>query len=203
MVDAYTKTPSEDDYEAVQRCKKGDLHAFQGLVERYQKKMLNIAYRMIGDYEGACDVVQDSFLSAYRAIGKFRGDARFSTWLSGIVVNTAKNYLKHTVRLGRHEVHSIDTPVETEDGTVNYDPPSDQPSAVEQLERKEVQEKVQQCIACLDEEFREVVILRDIEGFTYDEIGEMLRIPDGTVKSRLFRARENLKNCLKKVFGDL
>ena len=79
------------DYEAVTACQKGDVAAFEALVEKYQKKMLNIAYRMTGDYDDACEIVQEAFLSAYRAIRKFRGEARFSTWLYGIVVNHAKN----------------------------------------------------------------------------------------------------------------
>ncbi len=193
----------DEDYELVCLSQKGDLDAFGNLVERHQKNMVNIAYRMLGDYEGACDVVQDAFLSAYKAIGKFRGDAMFSTWLYRIVVNTSKNHLKQIrVRLQR-EGPSIDTPVETEEGELRNDPPDPAPSIAEQFEKKEVQARVQSCINSLEDEYREVLVLRDIQGFSYDEISYILKIPDGTVKSRLFRARDVLKDRLKNVIGDL
>jgi RNA polymerase sigma-70 factor (ECF subfamily) len=184
---------ADDDAEFVSRCQRGDIDAFEVLVKRHQKKMLNIVYRITGDYDDACEVVQEAFLSAYRAIRKFRGDAKFSTWLTGITVNHAKNRLRQTQSRSYHEVVSIDDPVETEI------------SAIEQLEQKEVQEKVQECIGGLDKDQREVLVLRDIEEFSYDEIGRILKIPGGTVKSRLSRARNALKDCLKmkKVIGDL
>lgn len=193
----------DEDYELVCLSQKGDLHAFGDLVEKHQKNMVNIAYRMLGDYEGACDVVQDAFLSAYKAIGKFRGDAMFSTWLYRIVVNVSKNHMKQIrVRL-RREGPSIDVPRETEEGELMNDPPDPAPSVAEQFEKKEVQAKVQSCISSLDNEYREVLVLRDIQGFSYGEISYILKIPDGTVKSRLFRARDVLKDRLKNVVGDL
>ncbi len=98
---------------------------------------------------------------------------------------------------------SIDDPAETEDGQLKRDPPAQEPSVVEQLEKKEVQVKVQGCMNLLDDEYREVLVLRDVQGFSYEEIRDILKIPDGTVKSRLFRARDALKECLKKALGDL
>jgi RNA polymerase sigma-70 factor (ECF subfamily) len=103
----------------------------------------------------------------------------------------------------RREGASIDDPVETEEGEIRRDPPSPEPSVLERLEKREVQEKVQACINSLEGEYREVLILRDIQGFTYDEIRDTLHIPDGTVKSRLFRARDTLRDRLKDVFGEL
>ena len=203
--DEKDRVPADDDTEFVSRCQRGDIDAFEVLVTRHQKKMLNIVYRITGDYDDACEVVQESFLSAYRAIRKFRGDAKFSTWLTGITVNHAKNRLKQTQSRSYHEVLSLDDPVETESGQITLDPPSQEASAIEQLEQKEVQEKVQECIGGLDKDQRAVLVLRDIEEFSYDEIGRILKIPDGTVKSRLSRARDALKDCLKlkKVIGDL
>jgi len=98
---------------------------------------------------------------------------------------------------------SIDHPKETEDGPLSNDPPAQEPSVLEQLEKREVQTKVQECIRSLDEEYREVLVLRDLQGFSYEEIGGILKIPDGTVKSRLFRARDALKDSLKRTLGDL
>jgi RNA polymerase sigma-70 factor (ECF subfamily) len=193
----------DEDDKLVGLCRKGDVDAFGVLVERHQRRMINIAYRMIGDYEAACDVVQEAFLSAYKAIRKFKGEASFSTWLYRIVINAAKNRRKRMRTRRRWEGVSLDDPVETEEGQFKSDPPSPEPSVLDQIEKKEVQAKVQACIASLDQEYREVLVLRDIQGFSYDEIRDILKIPDGTVKSRLFRARDGLKDCLKRLLGDL
>jgi len=192
----------DEDLEFVTLCQRGDVDAFRPLVERHQKKMLNIAYRMMGDYEAASEVVQDAFLHAYKAIRKFRGEARFSTWLCRIVINLSKNRIRQMKTQSEREGVSLDAPIETEDGQVSQDPPSGEPSALEQMERKEVQTAVQMCINALESDYREVLVLRDIQGLSYDEIGEILEIPGGTVKSRLFRARDALKEDLKKVFGE-
>lgn len=194
---------TDGDYELVCSCQKGDMDAFGMLVEKHQRKMLNIAYRMIGDYEAACEVVQDAFLSAHKSIRKFRGDAKFSTWLYRIVINVSKNRMRQIKALLQREGPSMDHPVDREDGPFRYDPPDQGPSALEQLERNEVRVKVQECINSLDDEHREVLVLRDIQGFSYDEICDILGLPDGTVKSRLFRARDALRDRLKAVFGDL
>jgi RNA polymerase sigma-70 factor (ECF subfamily) len=193
----------DEDHEFVSACQRGDVNAFQPLVEKYQKKMLNLAYRMTGDYEEACEIAQEAFLSAYRAITKFRGEARFATWLYGITINHARNRMKQMESRSRYEVASLDDPVETENGRLSHDPPSDEAPIVQQLEKKEIQTRVQQCINSLDAEHREVLILRDIQGFSYEEIRDILKIPDGTVKSRLFRARDAMKHCLQTVISDL
>jgi RNA polymerase sigma-70 factor (ECF subfamily) len=192
---------TDEDYEFVSLCKKGDTDAFEVLVKKHQKRMLNIAYRMTGNYEEACDIVQDAFVSAYKSIRSFRGKAKFSTWLCTIVMNLSKNRLKQLKTQLHHEKFSIDDP--TNNGQIRGELASSGLSALESLEKKDVHEKVQECINSLDEEFREVLILRDIQGFSYDEINNLLEVPEGTVKSRLFRAREALKDCLKNVIGDL
>jgi RNA polymerase sigma-70 factor (ECF subfamily) len=173
------------------------------LVEKYQKRMLNMAYRMTGDYEEACEVVQEAFLSAYRTIRTFRGEASFATWLYAITMNHARNRIKQVTSRARHEQTTLDDPVETQDGSYTNEPQSRETLALEQLERKEVQEKVQECISSLDKEYREVLVLRDIQGFSYEEISDILTLPDGTVKSRLFRAREMMKERLQQHLGDL
>jgi RNA polymerase sigma-70 factor, ECF subfamily len=201
--DIQNPAAADEDHESVSACQKGDVDAFEFLVKKYQKKMLNIAYRMTGDYEEACEIVQEAFLSAYLAIKKFREEARFATWLYGITVNHAKNRMKQTQSRSRYEVPSLDDPVETGNGQLAYDPPSEEVPIVEHLEKKEIQAKVQECINSLDDEYREVLVLRDIQGFSYEEIRGTLMIPDGTVKSRLFRARDAMKNCLARVIRDL
>jgi len=193
----------DEDAEAVSLCKEGNVDAFESLVGKYQKKMFNIAYRMIGNYEDACEIVQDTFVSAYKGVKNFEGKARFSTWLYAIVVNLSRNRLRQLKIQRSREAFSIDDPVGADDAEVKREIASYEPSILERLERKDVQRNVQDCIDTLDNELKEVLVLRDIQGFSYDEITDMLKIPVGTVKSRLFRAREALKDCLKKVMGKL
>lgn len=202
VTDALNRMTDDEDAAAVLRCRKGDADAFEVLVERHQRRMLNVAYRMTGDYDEACDVVQEAFLSAWRAIRSFRGEAKFSTWLYGIVVNHARTRLKKAQALSRHERTSIDDPAGPEGEGPRRGAPDCGESADERLEKKEIEARVQKCIEELDAEHREVIILRDIQGFTYEEIGCMLNLPEGTVKSRLFRARAALKNCLVRVLGE-
>ena len=194
---------TDEDYELVSSCKKGDVDAFEVLVKKHERRMLNIAYRMIGNYEEACEIVQDAFVSAYRNLKGFKGKSKFSTWLYTIVMNLSKNRLKQLKTQLHREKFSMDNPILTNDGQIKVEPASSEPSALEKLEKRDVQQKVQGCINSLDDEFREVLILRDIQGFSYGEISDLLKAPEGTVKSRLFRAREAVKDCLKNVIGDL
>ena len=194
---------SDDDSGLVARCQKGSVDAFEILVERHQKKMLNVAYRVTGDYDDACEAVQEAFLAAYRSIRGFKGNAKFSTWLTSITLNHARNRVRQAWSRARHEAVSLDDPVETGSGSLLYDPPSREDSAIDRLERVEVREKVSECVGALEDEYREVLVLRDMEGYSYDEIGGILKVPDGTVKSRLYRARSAVKDCLKKAMGDL
>ena len=195
--------PSDDDAGLVTRSRQGDLDAFEQLVAKHQKRMLNIAYRLIGDYDEACEVVQDAFVSAHRNIKKFRGDSKFTTWLTAITVNLSKNRLKQLISRKYHEAYSLDDPVETNDGEVTIDPLSKDPSVLDRLEKSDVQSSVQNCIKALDPAFREVLVLRDLQDLSYEEIGNLLKLHGGTVKSRLFRAREMVKDCLKRVMGEL
>jgi RNA polymerase sigma-70 factor (ECF subfamily) len=197
-------TPSRDDSaELVSLSQQGDLSAFEGLVIKHQKRMLNIAYRIVGDYEDACEVVQDAFVAAYKNIRTFRGQAKFSTWLTSIIVNLSKNRLKQVRSRQGHEVFSLNDPIQTVDGELSMDPPSRDLSVLDRMEKRDVQARVQDCIKALDPDFREVLVLRDLQEFSYEEIADMLKVRDGTVKSRLFRARETVKDCLKKTMGEL
>lgn len=194
---------TDEDTEIVSLCKKGDTDAFEVLVNKYQKKMLNIAYRMIGDYDDACEIVQDAFVSAFKNMRHFRAEAKFSTWLYTIVVNLSKNRLKQLTVKGHREELTLDSPMNPDDKQLRREPVSGEPSVLENIEKRETQKVVQGCIKSLDYEFREVIVLRDIQGFSYEEVSDMLKLKEGTVKSRLFRAREALKNCLKRAIGDL
>jgi len=182
---------------------KGDLDAFEALVNRHQKRLFNIAFRISGSLEDAAEITQDAFVAAFRHIGSFKGEAKFSTWLTAIVINHAKNRLKQTRSRERREAYSLDEPIRTEDGMLLPDPPSKGPSTLDRLEQRDRDKAVQDCINRLDQDFREVIVLRDMQDFSYDEIGNMLKVREGTVKSRLSRAREAVKECLKKVLGNI
>ena len=197
------QTIVDDDADRVSSCKKGDLAACEQLVRKYEKKMFNIAFRIAGDYEDAGEIVQDAFVSAYRGMGSFRGAAKFSTWLTSITVNLAKNRLKQVRGIRRHEQFSLDDPLPTADGGLKQDPPSTDPPVHELLEKRDVQLKVQHCINTLEPDFKEVLVLRDLQDFSYEEISAILKVQTGTVKSRLFRAREAVKDCLKRAMGEL
>ena len=193
----------DEDSRYVALCNSGEPQAFEILVKRHQKKMFNIAYRMTGNYDDAADIVQDSFLSAYKALKNFRGEAKFSTWLYGIVVNHARNRIRYTNGKKYHEPVSLDGDPSDEDGLKPIEARSGDAPVIDMLVRKETQEKVQRCIDGLEKDHREILVLRDIHGFSYEEITVMLGLAEGTVKSRLSRARSAIRESFKKVFGDL
>lgn len=194
---------TDNDATLVLSSQKGDMAAFESLVVRHQKRMLNIAFRLINDYDEACEVVQDAFVSAYKNIRSFRGDAKFTTWLTTITLNLSKNRLKQIKSRQGHVSYTLDDPLWADDSELTRDPPSKEPSALDRLEKQDVQGKVQDCIKALEPEHREVLILRDMQDFSYDAIGGMLNMQEGTVKSRLFRARAAVRDCLKKAMGEL
>lgn len=203
MATADANSGSDDDAALARAAQQGDLSAFESLVIRHQRRLFNIAYRITGSREDAADAVQDAFLAAYRHIRSFRGDAKVSTWLISIGINHAKNRLKQTRNRELREARSLDEPIRTEEGELLPDPPSAGPSTLDRLEQRDRHRAVQQCIRALDTEFRAVIVLRDLQDLSYEEIGSSLGIREGTVKSRLFRAREAVKECLKKALGSL
>ncbi|MDB4894064.1 MAG: polymerase ECF-type sigma factor [Firmicutes bacterium] len=182
----------------VERAKRGDVQAFEQLISQYEKKVFNTAYRLTGNYEDAADVAQEAFLRAYSSIPEFRGDSSFATWLFRIVHNACLDELR---KRKRQRATSLDETVAGEDGEMDRQlavaDASDGPEQA--LERVEVQRTVQESISALDEEYRLVVVMRDIQGYSYNEIADALGINLGTVKSRLNRAR----NALKEMFGSL
>lgn len=190
-----------DDAALAEACRNGDLAAFESLVERHQRMMVNIAFRMTGVYEDACDIVQDAFIAAWRKIGDFRGEAKFSTWLTAIVVNLSRNRLQQTQQKSRREAYSLNAPLPGSDNGSLPDPPSGARSVLEQLEEAELRRFLQHCIEALTPEFREVLVLRDMQDMSYEEVGGALQLREGTVKSRLFRARDAVKDCLKRAVG--
>jgi RNA polymerase sigma-70 factor (ECF subfamily) len=165
--------------------------------------MINVAFRMTGVYEDACDIVQDAFMAAWRKIGDYRGEALFSTWLTAIVINLSRNRLQQIQQRTRREAYSLNAPFPGGDGDSVPDPPSGARSVLEQLEEAELRLFLQHCIDRLTPEFREVLVLRDMQELSYDEVAAALKLREGTVKSRLFRAREAVKECLKRTVGSV
>jgi RNA polymerase sigma-70 factor (ECF subfamily) len=186
-----------DDAALVEASRKGDLSAFECLVNRHQRMLINVAFRTTGVYEDACDIVQDAFISAWRKLGDYRGEAKFSTWLTAIVINLSRNRLQQMRQHQRREAYSLNTPLPGGDDAP--DPPSGARSVLDQLEEAELRLHLQHCIDALTPEFREVLVLRDMQEMSYEEVGSTLKLREGTVKSRLFRARDAVKDCLKKA----
>ena len=184
--------------EVIERCKAGDPGAFAEMVLQSQKKVFNIAYRMLGNAEEAKDMAQEVFLSVFESIKDLKEEVKFNAWLTQITLNHCRNRWKYLKRRQYFRTDSLDDPVETEDGSVPkaiYDP-ADNPEI--HLEKKMIQRLVQRGLLELTEEQRELVVLRDLQGFSYEEIGESLRLPEGTIKSKLHRARMNLKEILER-----
>ena len=191
-----------DDMALAEACRSGDLAAFEQIVKRHQRMLLNVAFRITGVYEDACDIVQDAFIAAWKKIGDFRGEARLSTWLTAIVVNLSRNRLQQMRTKARAEAYSLNAPLAGSDCELVPDPPGNAPSVLERMEEAELRQALQRCISALTAEFREVLVLRDMQELSYEEVGGALGLREGTVKSRLFRAREAVRDCLRRAVGN-
>ncbi|MBI2571967.1 MAG: sigma-70 family RNA polymerase sigma factor [Candidatus Schekmanbacteria bacterium] len=186
------------DEELVMIAVQGNTTAFDELVRRHERAAFNVAYRMLGSYDEASDLVQDAFLRAYRALATFRQDAAFSTWLHRILVNLCINRRKRWKVWRRKQTVSLDEPLGDEDGpTVGDMLSGDVPSPHDTVVSEQQARRIQHAIAELAPDHRAIVILRDIEGRAYDEIAAILEISEGTVKSRLNRARARLRKSLE------
>ena len=188
----------DPDVELIQEFLKGKEEAFNRLVLSYQNKVYGLCYRITGNLDEAEEVAQEVFITIYKSLKDFRGDSRFSTWLYRITVNHCKNRMKYLGRRGYYQSESYDQPVEMEDGEVARQIETEDMDALSKLEQKEVQGLVQAKINELEEEHREVILLRDMEGLSYEEIADILGLAEGTVKSRIHRARLELKEKLEK-----
>ncbi len=190
----------DQDGEVVKRSVEGDTEAFNVLVEKYYRKIYNLAYRFVGDSEEANDLAQEIFTAAFQNLSKFRGDAKFSTWLFQIATNRGKNKFKYLKRRG-YFVNRGQSDTDDERDYLQKAVPDHSTNPEDLLAGKQIQKVVQDAINELDPDHKEIVILRDIEGFSYEEIARMLNLPEGTTKSRLHRARMVVKEKLKKVLS--
>jgi RNA polymerase sigma-70 factor, ECF subfamily len=191
-VSRHTKYSEQLDEDLVLRVQQGDKSAFDFLVIKYQHKIIQLVNRYVKDPSEAQDVAQEAFIKAYRALGNFRGDSAFYTWLYRIAINTAKNYLVSRSR------RSSDYQVDIQDAEALENAP--QLQGMETPERlllnQEIIDTIKIAIDKLPEEMRTAIMLREFEGMSYEEIAEAMDCPVGTVRSRIFRAREAIDNKL-------
>lgn len=181
------------DQMLVARVQRGDKAAFDALVRKYQHRIIKLVSRYVHDSSEALDVAQEAFIKAYRAIPGFRGDSAFYTWLYRIAINTAKNYLAAESR------HPMDHDVDLRDPE-QYEVQarlSDMDTPERLLLTEEIQRTVEHAIEGLPEELRTAIVLREIEGMSYEEIAQTMACPVGTVRSRIFRAREAIDGKLR------
>lgn len=195
------KNSLDEDTVLVASWRRGEISSFELLVGKYQKRMFNIAFRITGDYDDACEVTQDAFVAAYRGIAAYRGEACLSTWLTSITLNLSRNRLQELQAKGQNEVYSLDSLVHVEDCSPAHERALPVPSALEQLELHAIHERLKECIKALSVEFRETIVLRDLHNYSFDEICAILKAREGTIKSRLFRAREIVNEYMKQAAG--
>ena len=185
--------PSQQmDHELVARVQRGDSKAFDLLVRKYQHRIVALIGRYVSDWSECQDVAQEAFLRAYRAMGSFRGDAQFYTWLHRIAVNTAKNHLVANGR--RPPTDDIDVAdAEQYDSGIRL---RDNDTPERELMRQQMEQTVMRAVEALPEELRTAITLREVEGLSYEEIAARMDCPIGTVRSRIFRAREAIEQEL-------
>ena len=188
---------SRADIELIRAVQAGDLAAFDELVLKHKNRLFNLVYWFLGDYQDANDCAQETFIKVFKSIKNFRFESAFSTWLYRIAVNTCKNKLKSSAYRWKKKTVSL----ETSNGSKNSNPFSEivngSPTPVMALEKKERMIRIQKAINSLPEEQNQVVVLRDIQGLSYQDISDITGLNLGTVKSRLARGRLELKNKLK------
>jgi RNA polymerase sigma-70 factor (ECF subfamily) len=180
----------------IRKLRERDETAFREIVETYGDRVYNLTYRMLGNREEAEDLSQEVFITVFKSIDSFRGDSKFSTWLYRIAVNHCKNRIKYLARRHDRDQSEYDEEALREQAAGAATAPNPSPRPDKQLEGVELEQIMQRCIAQLEEEHRLVIVLRDVEDLSYEEICAITNLPTGTVKSRLHRARLALKKMM-------
>jgi RNA polymerase sigma-70 factor (ECF subfamily) len=179
----------------IRKAKNGDIHAFENLIENHRKRVYNIAFKMLHNQEDAYDITQEVFIRVFKSMKEFREEASFSTWIYRITKNACLDELRK--RKNKATV-SMDEDLETEDGTIKRQVEDCSPGPDALYESMELRDIVRTAIGHLSDEHKFVIILRDLQGFSYEEIAKVLECPEGTVKSRINRARKALKEILQR-----
>jgi len=181
------------DAELVRRVQNGDKTAFDLLVRKYQQRVMNLVSRFVNDHAECMDVTQEAFIKAYRGLNNFRGDSQFYTWLYRIASNTAKNHLASRARKAPLNAVDVDDAelFQGESGLKEYDTPE------RNLLSDEIKHTVMRTVEALPEDLRNAITLREMDGLSYEEIAEVMDCPIGTVRSRIFRAREAIDKELR------
>jgi RNA polymerase sigma-70 factor (ECF subfamily) len=190
--------PPDDEGVLLERVQRGDKRAFELLVSKYQRKIFRLLSRFIRDSAEIEDVAQEAFIKAYRALPNFRGESAFYTWLYRIAINTAKN---HLVAQRRRAPTSTETEVEDAENFDDADQLRDVNTPESMMQSRQVGEAVNRAIEKLPEDLRTAIVLRELEGLSYEEIAESMNCPIGTVRSRIFRAREAIATELRPLLG--
>jgi len=181
------------DKEIIERVKNGDKKSYDLLVVKYQQRVINLISRFVKNHSDALDVSQETFIKAYRALPNFRGESAFYTWLYRIAVNTAKNHLTVQSRKITKSDYDV-TDIEQIEGNMSL---TEHTTPENLLVKEELQEIVLRTIENLPEDLKSAIMLREIEGLSYEEIANVMECPVGTVRSRIFRAREMIDNKIK------
>lgn len=186
----------DSDAALVERALDNDLAAFEQLVARYQNKIIGYSARMLGDATEAEDVAQETFIKAYRSLATFRGESAFSTWLYRIATNLCIDRVRKIKRSPK-PAYSLDEPYDADEDKSGRDLPDSTYEPSLPIEREEIRQRVRETVAEMPEKLRAVIVMCDIQGMSYESIAQVLDVPLGTVKSRLFHARADLARRLR------
>ncbi len=182
----------------IKKAQNGDSQAFNYLIKGYFKKLYNIAYRMSNNADDAADMTQEIMIKLFKNISSYSGDSKFSTWVYRVATNTCLDELK---KIKRHRNYSIDKEIETDDGDFTGEIEDTAPTAEQLAEQNELKSIVKSAISMLSPDYKAIIILRDIQGLSYGEIAQVLGCTNGTVKSRISRARAQLKIIIENNFN--
>ena len=186
----------DPDAAFVRAVQDGDMAAFDRLVIKHKDKLFNMVYWFLGDYQEANDCAQDIFIKVFKGIKKFRFESSFSTWLYRIAINTCKNRLKSSAYRWKMRTVPLENPDSSKEGNRSYEIQNGSPSPAKELEKKEKIMRIQKAVNSLPQEQNRIIVLRDIQGLSYQEISDITGLKLGTVKSRLARARLELRKYL-------
>ncbi|MBN1825894.1 MAG: sigma-70 family RNA polymerase sigma factor [Candidatus Eisenbacteria bacterium] len=195
-----TSEPRVTDEELMLLYQQGEEDAFTELVHRYKNKIVSTAYRVVGDYAKAEDVAQETFLRVHRNAARYRSIARFSTWIYTIALNVARNELRNTKRKRLVSLDGFGAATDSDQGT--YDIPDESSRPDDDASDRELNEIIHRTLKRLPVRYRTVLVLRDVQELTYEEIAEILKVPKGTVKSRMNRARQKFKELVEPILGE-